>query len=444
MWAILEGDCGFSLWQHCVMVFGAKAAVWAYNRVGDAVIFLFRVLFFGISFHYVDDYGGIEPELLADSAFEAFFEFSQLLGFKTKISKQQPPASRQIMLGIDVHVTDSEFVTAVTKNRKKRMLEEIKEYVDKQRIVPKQAQQLAGKSIFTNASTFGALGAAALRPLYRRASYGGTKLDTDIEAALHMLGYLLRNAPPRSSSLALPTSEAPILYADAFYTCRGATRKASQLSVDDLTDPHATSGWGVVVISGKEAWHFGGSVPHEVFTALKKKKTYIFLLEVVAQCMGTWLMARELQPHFWAFVDNVGAEHALRKGFSRDRDANAIISLFWAAAAHCTTRPWFERVPSAAQLADGVSRNDDTAAQCIGSKRLDFDFDEIWGIIIDMVSAGGLADTSHRDSLLAAVNRQRARFNLELLDVNGGTLERVERLRWAKTPPVPPRGLPTT
>ena len=439
MWAILEGDCGFSLWQHCVMVFGAKAAVWAYNRVGDAVIFIFRVLLFGISFHYVDDYGGIEPELLADSAFEAFFELSQLLGFKTKISKEQPPASKQIMLGIDVQVTDEDFITAVTKNRKKRMLAEIEEYRATQRIVPKQARQLAGKSVFTNASTFGSLGAAALRPLYRRAAYGGSKLDTDIGAALHMLDYLLRHAPPRSSSLALPAGEAPILYADAFYTCRGATRKASQLTTDDLTDPNAAAGWGVVVISGRDAWHFSGTVPHEVFLALKKKKTYIFLLEVVAQCMGTWLLAKELQPYFWAFVDNVGAEHALRKGFSKDRDANAIISLFWAMAAHCVARPWFERVPSDAQFADGVSRGDDTAAQYIGSKRLDFDYDEIWGIIIKIVEGGGLANADHRDLMLAAVNRQRARFNLDLLDSNGGTLERVGRLRWAKSPPVPPR-----
>ena len=174
MWAVLEGEGGsFSLWQHCVMIFGAKASVWAYHRIGDAVIFLFRTLFFSVCFHYVDDYGGVEPAALAQSAFDSFLNFSTLLGFLLKASKKQPPNKRQVIQGVDVLIENEAVTTRILETRKQRMNTEIHEKLQLGRITPKQAQTLAGKTVFTNASTFGCLGAAALRPLYRRASYGG-------------------------------------------------------------------------------------------------------------------------------------------------------------------------------------------------------------------------------------------------------------------------------
>ena len=93
------------------MLFGAKAAVWAYNRIGDAVIFLFRTLFFSLCFHYVDDYGGVEPAALAQSAFDSCTDFSKLLGFKLKSSKAQPPNTKQVMLGVEVLIENGSMIT---------------------------------------------------------------------------------------------------------------------------------------------------------------------------------------------------------------------------------------------------------------------------------------------------------------------------------------------
>jgi hypothetical protein len=166
-------------------------------------------------------------------------------------------------------------------------------------------------------------------------------------------------------------------------------------------------------------WHFSGTVPAKVFKVIKKKQTYIFLLEVMAQCVGVWVMAPEFGSNFWAFVDNVGAEFALRKGFSRDRDANAVISLFWAATAVTDVRPWFERVPSKAQPADGVSRGDDTLLLGMGSRRLDFDYEKIWEIVIDMVLAGGLANHAACSELLASISLQLVSLDLPKLDSDG-------------------------
>jgi len=379
---------------------------------------------FSFSGSYFSEYAsttcGVEPEELAESAFIAFKRFSALLGFKIKKSKEQPPNSSQIMLGVCTSITTDHFITEILKTRRKQMIIEIVNMHKNQIVTSKQAQTLAGKSVFTNASTFGALGAAALRPLYRRASYGGSDIDTDIDASLCMITFLLNFAPPKVTPLAPPQSAAPMMYADAYYTCRGVTLKISEFpDILDFSDPSATSGWGTVIIRGNQMWHFSGTVPDEVFKIIKKKKTYIFLLEVIAQCMGVWFMAPELGPNFWAFVDNVGAEFALRKGFSRDRDANAVISLFRAAAAVSDVRPWFERVPSKAQLADEVSRGDDTLLRNLGSRRMDFNYDKTWAIIIDMILKGGLADPSACTELLTSISRQRLRLGLPKLDSDG-------------------------
>ena len=432
LWSILEGPQGFSLWQHCVMVFGAKAAVWAYNRVGDAITFLARVLLLCVVFHYVDDYGGLEPAPSAHSAFSSFAELGAILGFKTKASKEQPPSNSHTFQGVQLTINDENFITQITDARRERMLGEIDKLRDAGIITPKQAQVLAGKTIFTNASTFGALGAAALRPLFRRAAFGGKLIDTDLEAALHILRHLLMHAPPRISSLGPPPAVCPILYADAFFEIKG-----KKLSLRDMPDldtsvigAETRNGWGAIVIHGQRSWHFSGTIPGRVLGKLKKKKTYIFLLEVVAQCFGLWMLGPELAPHCWAFVDNVGAEHALRKGFSRDRDANSFISLFWVAAAALRVSPWFERVPSKAQLADGVSRGNDAEALELGSTRLDFCYAGVWDVILEVMELGGLASDVHCKKLLTVVNAERARLQFDPPDFNGAVPLAVRKIQW--------------
>ena len=226
-----------------------------------------------------------------------------------------------------------------------------------------------------------------------------------------------------------------MLYADAFFTSRGETTKISDFSEKmDFTDPHATNGWGVVVVRGDKMWHFNGVVPQSIFDIIKKKKTYIFLLEVIAQCMGVWFMAPELGPNCWAFVDNVGAELALRKGFSRGRDANAVISLFWSSAAYTDVRPWFERVPSKAQLADGVSRGDDEMLRKMGSQHLDFDYKQIWRNISDIILRGGLASHASCSELIDTVSSQRERLGLPSSTAMAIGTRVGKRLRWERGP----------
>ena len=245
--------------------------------------------------------------------------------------------------------------------------------------------------------------------------FGGRKLGTDLVASLQSVRHLLMEAPPRRIPLS-GDEIAPLLYADAFFVQDGKRRRFSDLDanahntkpfLESLT-PETTNGWGVVVARvGAPTLFARGSVPSYVLARLKKKKTFIFFLEVVAQCIGLWIFAPELGRLFWVFVDNMSARFALTRGYSKDADANAVISLFWHFAASNATSPWFEHVPSAAQLADGVSRDDLTLSEAYGWGEVGLDLTEVWAVVQNVIESGSVAQQRHLEALDKAASAAR-------------------------------------
>ena len=91
---------GPTLWNHNVLLLRSAASVWSYNRFGDIMRSISRVLIFSPVLHYVDDYGSMEPNDTAQSSFESFEEFNGALGFTMKPSKRQAPFPHQRMQGV--------------------------------------------------------------------------------------------------------------------------------------------------------------------------------------------------------------------------------------------------------------------------------------------------------------------------------------------------------
>ena len=97
----------------------------------------------------------------------------------------------------------------------------------------------------------------------------------------------------------------PIMYADAFFEVHGQRQRLSDFKTEmeagrgaplmNGINPDALSGWGVAIVrKGLPTLCARGSLPRSVLEKLAKKKTYIFFLETVAQCLGAWLFAEEL------------------------------------------------------------------------------------------------------------------------------------------------------
>ena len=88
MWMIVFGPDGPSLFQHIVVPFGPKGAVWSYNRVGDCICAIGALLLASICIHYVDDYAGVEPAETSTSSFEGFESLNDVMAFKMKASRR--------------------------------------------------------------------------------------------------------------------------------------------------------------------------------------------------------------------------------------------------------------------------------------------------------------------------------------------------------------------
>ena len=67
----------------------------------------------------------------------------------------------------------------------------------------------------------------------------------------------------------------------------------------------------------------------------------------------------------------------MAKVYTKDVATNAVVPLFRHATTEVRTEPRFEHVPSAAQLADGVSRGDRTLTEKNGWDELDLQIDDL-------------------------------------------------------------------
>ena len=83
-----------------------------------------------------------------------------------------------------------------------------------------------------------------------------------------------------------------------------------------------------------------------------------------------------------AFDDNTASEHALVRGYSSDPTTNVRVSHFGGAASLAHASVWLERVPSPANLADAIRREDFTFAVAAGWVRCYPDLSKLWKTLL--------------------------------------------------------------
>ena len=240
---------------------GAKAfmTVWNFNRVADALQLLTRMLLLLVGGHYVDDFNGIEYAEHSDSAFSEFFH---VLGLRVKDSKAQPPASRHVIQGVDVHVRHDGAELSPIPRRVAKLRHAIAQSLGSNSLTPREAGRLAGKLSFLTQAVFGAVGRSALQPIYARSHDTQTGDDhspsVGLRSALSALAHILDDIQPRF----MPNAVQP---------------------AHDRDD----HGWGYVVRIGQVVYYDHGITPRSVLNAITSRRAFIYALEVYAQLMAT-------------------------------------------------------------------------------------------------------------------------------------------------------------
>ncbi len=360
---------GLTLWRHNVLLFGATASVWAYNRMGDVMCFLSRILGMVPMLHYVDDYGSVDVPRLATSSFNFFVDFNAGLNLRTKPSKAQPPATTHKMQGVDITMGSREIQLAPTESRRTKLIRELNQCLHTNEMTPEVAAKTAGKLTFVGTTTFGKVGRAPTRQLYQR-QYAKPqvpiRLNNALEIAIRTIIALLRCIRPRTVSCQGPRP-GDVLYADAFFKMGDTMKAAHSATAQPGYDPKAltvdkfANGWGAVLMPAGDLNIKGlairGSVPTELLTRFATNKAYIYFLEAFAQIITTFFFVTIMDDLTTMFIDNEAAKHAINNGYCRERAMCNLLGCFWCLCGHSGLCPWLERVTSEANPSDEISRD---------------------------------------------------------------------------------------
>ena len=256
-----------------MLLFGSAAGVWGYNRFGDALTALARVLTLTPALHYVD---------------RAFSELNSLLGFHMKASKEQP------------------------------LTQTLSQCLEQGHMNCDTARRAAGKCNFVTGHLFGRVGRSALAALYHKAHGTSDKIDKPI---------LQHSSPGASHSTPRP-KPSPSSTQTPFANKANKLGGLSQIAFP--SDWSLDNGWAAVLFTPHEgpAKIVSGALPPEPVTAGERANA-IYFLEAWAALIAPlifrpWLTSTHLQ-----LCDNEAAKHAIRRGVGKHQLLNCLLGAHW-------------------------------------------------------------------------------------------------------------------
>eukprot|EP00971_Amphidinium_carterae_P337673 6474591-Amphidinium_carterae.1 len=228
---------------------------------------------------------------------------------------------------------------------------------------PDLAATLAGKMVFMQSAMFGKVGRAVTRPLYRRQHappWASHRLGLALRHSLLALQELLASPMPHTVPWARRRHPTTVVYTDAFV----------EVDIANGRRTPCDNGVGLVLFASGTPRYFFVKVPDSVLLDVPINDAFIFFLEFLAQLFIVILFGKELSEDVLSFIDNTPAKFVLLAGYSRNEGVNNLVGLYWVLCSKLGLRPWFEWVPSAANIADAISREDFELAETAGWHRV--------------------------------------------------------------------------
>ena len=276
-YVLLHTPDGPTLWSHNVLLFGSSASIWGYNRFGDAMVSVSRLILVCPTMHYVDDYGSTEGSHQADSGFRSFEDFNGALGYNMKTSERQPPAPSHKIQGVIISTDTNHITLTPCPQRVERMCSDITACLQKNTLEPDQARRMAGKCNFLAGRLFGKVGRAPLKAIYARAHSNISHLDKPTKSALYALLDIIQHCKP----LQIQHRHFTIIYTDAYYIAGGAKlRPGDEVPVGWQPTDYTSveNGWGAVIFPPGQtdrAWYFQGRLPQEILKQFSSNTAFI-------------------------------------------------------------------------------------------------------------------------------------------------------------------------
>ena len=334
--------------------FGLASAVLNFNSVPEPMVAFSRRALAVPVCRYYDDHAVCEPSYslaLADgiSAQDAHFELHEILRFHFDLGKHVPWGPSVLFVGVLTdwsRVSEKAAFVGVTSERRRKVKALIEGHVHANKLTPREASTLRGKSRFCVCPVFGRAGLAVVHLLRERQHHSDTsELDDALRDALTALGIIVARARDFRVPLIRDVRPPVVILTDASFEQR-----------------HTWLGFLVLHPWNGARWA-GAPTPQwllRLFERHRARQTYIGQLEGIELLAPYWSL-----PRSWFegravlhYVDNQGALYAAIHGRSNDVDLNRIVFLLRARLDGMQCRAWFDYVPSASNAADLPTRLD--------------------------------------------------------------------------------------
>ncbi|EER20099.1 hypothetical protein Pmar_PMAR007384 [Perkinsus marinus ATCC 50983] len=258
-------------------------------------------------------------------------------GARIKHTKDIPPASSNLLLGLIIDLSHGGFFITLDESRRHRLISSLTDIKTRR---AKISSKLAGKLTFAAEAFLGKAGRGFIRSLIR-SSLGLHVPDATLVASIESLLYILHKPNIFTRNLVNELRLTPqrlICYADA-------TGDGNLGFFSPPSAPHQAV-YGFVNM----AQHYTSSRPH------------INILELLAGAIAVHTLSATTRPgtaFIILFLDNTVAESLIYTGSSSSSQLNHAASLFWLNVANLPIYNVFiSRVSSSLNPADSVSRHD--------------------------------------------------------------------------------------
>jgi len=315
----------------------------------------------------MDDFWSFEPKSSAHSGKISFEIVNEMLGFKLKALKASGPDESLVLLGVALLFVGEELDLSVTPERASQLRQKLAGFLSRGSMSPTEAAKLAGQLNFVSAAAFGSCGRGFLQPIFQLASLAGASVP---RTPKHWQSKWIASSDRLTQALQ---------WWDTLLT-RFPSRKISPLAPGRLVDIYTDAAGereaigGLLFIESSRPLCFGEPLSTDLEPWLPDKqqqKQRITQLEALAVLVAVLRFGDKLQGRsvrFW--VDNEDAKWALISGYSHNSFLSRIVAEVWILLAGLQVTAWFERVASADNPADSVSRLDFKLAALQGWQKL--------------------------------------------------------------------------
>ena len=320
------------------MPFGAVSAVYAWDRLGEAITSILHKVFLFPASRYVDDL--FMPVWASNSAEQRaiLLEVVGIFGLVLSPAKTPPPSASMPVLGVLVSIIKDVIELTIEKERLRFWHEELSRLQGSRGIARRAlASRMAGRMEFAASAAWGSVPRARFNGLYKIASKGfrgSLQAELDVEWLLR----LLTASPLRTTRPLVPREDAPlILYTDA--------------------SGKPQNGLGAVLADGDSILWTGCRCPDPLISSLSDRATQINPLELCGVILGLWTFREIIRGRrVIIYIDNQAALGAIKKGRSSVPDFNELVFFARGICGSEMAEPVFFWVPSDLNWSDAPSR----------------------------------------------------------------------------------------